>query len=215
MGCKCCDVSMPCVENGNYAMWFSPLKAMNYSPIEPCSHAIRIISSSFSFSTRTFNRRRNRSTIKWIIWNTRLWNWFFSLCIEEGRESSFWSSCHWSVLFSFSLTTDLVPKIYFTAYQLRIEALVKACSLYLSEQLTEQNCLSMLWFMRIGSHQNRHCQGDWLSAFISCCSKHAWFLRQRSSVWEGERFDLDRAAFDRVKHHRRVLMPIFCRASIV
>jgi hypothetical protein len=43
----------------------------------------------------------------------------------------------------------MVPKIYLAAHQLRIETIFKACSNYLSEQLTEQNCLSMLRFMRI------------------------------------------------------------------
>ncbi len=43
----------------------------------------------------------------------------------------------------------MVPKIYLAAYQLRIETIFKACSNYLSEQLTEHNCLSMLGFMRI------------------------------------------------------------------
>jgi hypothetical protein len=49
-----------------------------------------------------------------------------------------------SSISSFRLTDELVPKIYLTAYRLRIEAIVKACSMYLTERLTEQNCLSML-----------------------------------------------------------------------
>ena len=44
---------------------------------------------------------------------------------------------------SFRLTSEWVPKIYLASYQLRIETIFKACSMYLSEQLTEQNCLSM------------------------------------------------------------------------
>ncbi|CAF1047277.1 unnamed protein product [Rotaria sordida] len=43
---------------------------------------------------------------------------------------------------SFFLTPEMVPKVYLAAYQLRIETLFKACSNYLSEQLTEHNCLS-------------------------------------------------------------------------
>ncbi|CAF3649637.1 unnamed protein product [Adineta steineri] len=44
---------------------------------------------------------------------------------------------------SFILTAELVPKIYLASYQLRIETIFKACSNYLSEQLTEHNCLSI------------------------------------------------------------------------
>ncbi|CAF4632637.1 unnamed protein product [Rotaria sp. Silwood1] len=44
----------------------------------------------------------------------------------------------------FFLTSEMVPKIYLAAYQLRMETLFKACSNHLSEQLTEDNCLSML-----------------------------------------------------------------------
>ncbi|CAF0777365.1 unnamed protein product [Rotaria sp. Silwood1] len=42
----------------------------------------------------------------------------------------------------FFLTSEMVPKIYLAAYQLRMETLFKACSNHLSEQLTEDNCLS-------------------------------------------------------------------------
>ncbi|CAF0897373.1 unnamed protein product [Adineta ricciae] len=42
----------------------------------------------------------------------------------------------------FQLTSDMVPTVYFAAHQLRIEILVKACSNYLSEQLTIHTCLS-------------------------------------------------------------------------
>lgn len=44
---------------------------------------------------------------------------------------------------SFRLTSEWVPKVYLASYQLRIETIFKACSTYLNEQLTEQNCLSM------------------------------------------------------------------------
>lgn len=47
------------------------------------------------------------------------------------------------LLFSFRLTSEMVPKIYLASHLLRIETIVKACSNYLSEQLTEHNCLSM------------------------------------------------------------------------
>ncbi|CAF2445769.1 unnamed protein product [Rotaria sp. Silwood2] len=43
---------------------------------------------------------------------------------------------------SIFLTSEMVRKIYLAAYQLRMEILFKACSNYLSEQLTEHNCLS-------------------------------------------------------------------------
>ncbi|CAF3531035.1 unnamed protein product, partial [Rotaria sp. Silwood2] len=42
---------------------------------------------------------------------------------------------------SIFLTSEMVRKIYLAAYQLRMEILFKACSNYLSEQLTEHNCL--------------------------------------------------------------------------
>ncbi|CAF4022888.1 unnamed protein product, partial [Rotaria sp. Silwood1] len=35
----------------------------------------------------------------------------------------------------------MVPKVYLTAYQLRVETIFKACSNYLIEQLNEHNCL--------------------------------------------------------------------------
>ena len=44
---------------------------------------------------------------------------------------------------SFQLTSDILPKIYLAAHQLRIETIFKACSNYLIEQLNEHNCLSM------------------------------------------------------------------------
>ncbi|CAF2037873.1 unnamed protein product [Rotaria magnacalcarata] len=42
---------------------------------------------------------------------------------------------------SFQLTSDMVPKVYLAAHQLRVETIFKACSNYLAEQLNKYNCL--------------------------------------------------------------------------
>jgi hypothetical protein len=41
------------------------------------------------------------------------------------------------------LTSDLVPKVYLAAHQLRVETIFKACSNYLAQQLNASNCLSV------------------------------------------------------------------------
>ncbi|CAF1194991.1 unnamed protein product [Adineta steineri] len=43
---------------------------------------------------------------------------------------------------SFQLTSDMVPKVYLAAHQLRVETILQACSNYLTEQLTAHTCLS-------------------------------------------------------------------------
>lgn len=69
----------------------------------------------------------------------------------EGRYSQIFSLFENFEIFciSLQLTSDMVPKVYLAAHQLRIETIFKACSNHLAEQLNKYNCLSMFEFSLI------------------------------------------------------------------
>lgn len=47
---------------------------------------------------------------------------------------------------SFQLSTEMVPRVYLAAHQLRVETIFKGCSNYLAQQLHANNCLSKILF---------------------------------------------------------------------